>query len=110
KTMRWLLSALALFALFTLGQEGIQAQHTRPRRVTGILTDRLSPNELRHWSAIERIVLAKDSSEQPVYPTLYELWNWVESSGHTVYIELPVAKGGRSCTAGSFGIEQVDSE
>src|SRR5438094_4520682 len=71
--------AIILVALFTLGQEGVQAQHTRPRRVTGILTDRLSPNDLRRWSVIERFVLAKDSSEQLLYPTLYDLWNCVES-------------------------------
>src|ERR1051326_4823204 len=102
--------AIISVTLFTLGQEGVQAQHTRPRRVTGILTDRLSPNELRRWSAIERFVLDKDSSEQPLYPTLYDLWNWIESNGHAVYIELPAAKSGRNCTAGSFGIEQVDPE
>src|SRR5438309_1254211 len=102
--------AIILVALLTLGQEDAQAQQTRPRRVTGILTDRLSPNDLRRWAAIERFVLAKNSSEQPVYPTLYELWSWIESSGHTVYIELPTAKSSRSCTAGSFSIEQADPE
>jgi len=110
KRARWFLSVIALFALFTLGQESAQAQHTRPRRVTGMLTERLSANELRHWAAIERFVLAKDSSEQPLYPTLYELWNWIESGGHAVYIELPPAKSGRSCTAGSFSLEQFDPE
>ena len=38
------------------------------------------------------------------------MWNWVESNGHAIHIELPAAKSGRNCTAGSFSIEQVDLE
>lgn len=105
-----LLSTIVWLAFFTSSQEGARAQDTRPRRVTGILTDRLAPNELRRWAAIERLALARDSNEQPVYPMLYELWNWVEASGHAVYIELPTIKNARNCTAGSFSIEQVDTE
>jgi hypothetical protein len=104
------LSTIILFLLFS--QECARAQEGRPQRVAaaGILTDRLSLNELRRWQAIERFVFAKSFSGELLYPTLHNLWRWVGSSSHEIYIELHESKHKRSCTAGSFGIEEFDPE
>lgn len=82
----------------------------RPRRVsaTGLLTDRLSKKELQRWQAIEQIILAEDKDGQPLYPTLRGLYEWAETSGHAIYVELPSPQKVVNGTAGSFSIEKLD--
>ena len=59
----------------------------------GVRTDRLSPRQLQAWKTIERIVLAKDASGRSSHPKLHSLWQWAETSGHVIYVELPDPKG-----------------
>ncbi|HYE75176.1 MAG TPA: hypothetical protein VEF04_17675 [Blastocatellia bacterium] len=82
----------------------------RPRRVqsTGILTDRLSKKDLQRWRVIEQIVLSQDKDGQPLYPTLRGLYEWAETSGHAIYIELPSDQRVVSSTAGNFSVEKFD--
>ena len=76
----------------------------------GIRTERLSGKKLEVWNAIVEIVEAEDADGRPLHPTLRELWNTVETSGHVVYVELPEPKDPISCFAGQFRIERVDPE
>lgn len=76
--------------------------------LTGIVTTRLSAKELERWKEIERIVFAEDANLQSLHPTLRGLWEWIETSGHTVYVEITRTTNAASCTAGHFLIEQFD--
>ncbi|MEO6726723.1 MAG: hypothetical protein ABIP14_15655 [Blastocatellia bacterium] len=75
---------------------------------TGLITMRLSPKELEKWKAIEQVVFAEDAKHQPLHPTLVGLWQWVETSGHAVYVEFSHSENVSTCTAGDFTIEQFD--
>lgn len=79
-----------------------------PLPLTGLLTSRLSPREVVRWRAIEQIVFAEDGNRQPRHPTLRGLWEWVETSGHAVFIEFAPANRSATCTAGSFLVEKFD--
>jgi hypothetical protein len=82
----------------------------RPRRATGILTDRLTRKQLEKWKNITQVALAENLDGKPLYPTLHHLWDWLNLSGHAVYIELPERSGMTSGTAGSIRIEHFDPE
>ncbi len=82
----------------------------RPDRAleSGIITDRISPKDLRRWDAIKRIVFAEDVMGLPLHPTLRSLWEQLDKSRHAVYIELYCKGRTITSTAGSFHIEQFD--
>jgi hypothetical protein len=82
----------------------------RPGRAlaSGILEDRISPKDFRHWDAIKRIVFAEDIMGSPIHPTLRSLWEQLNESGHAVHIELHCRNRRFSNTAGSFSIELFD--
>lgn len=106
-------TTLALLTVTTpYAQDSCSAAETstRPRRVqaTGILTDRLSKRNLQKWQAIERIVMATDAQGQPLHPTLRGLYEWAETSGHAIYVEMPSPQRAATCTAGSFMLEHFD--
>jgi hypothetical protein len=84
----------------------------RPRRATisGIITDRLSAKDLQRWQAIERIVFAEDAAGYPLHPTLRGLWEWVETSGHAIYLEMVSPSRISTCTAGSFSLTRFDPQ
>lgn len=75
---------------------------------TGFVTERLSASEKGKWKAVERIVFAEDKEGQPLHPTLRNLWQWIETSGHTIFIEIIKTRGTSNCTAGLFTIERFD--
>ena len=75
---------------------------------SGLITSRLSIKELERWKEIERIVFAEDSDRRLMHPTLRNLWEWVETSGHAVFVEIARSTKTSSCTAGSFAIERFD--
>ncbi len=75
---------------------------------TGFVTERLSVSDLETWKTIEGIVFAEDKEGQPLHPTLRNLWQWIETSGHTVFIEFIKFRGISNCTAGLFTIERFD--
>jgi|GEM_PF-942387 len=118
---RELLLATAIFVLFasiSLSTEAqdISQRHTessgRPRRATlsGIVTDRLSAKGLQRWKAIEQLIFAEDANGQLLHPTLKALWEWAETSGHIIYIEIPNQGRISTCTAGSFSLERFDPQ
>jgi hypothetical protein len=75
---------------------------------SGILEGRISPKDLKRWNAIKRIVFAQDFTGLPLHPTLRSLWEQLDRSGHTIYIELSSKTTGLSTTAGTFRIEVFD--
>jgi hypothetical protein len=75
---------------------------------SGILEGRISPKDFKRWNAIKRIVFARDLTGLPLHPTLRSLWEQLDSSGHTIYIELNSKSNGLSTTAGTFRIEVFD--
>src|SRR5262245_34394370 len=77
---------------------------------TNIVTDRLEGKDLRRWDAIKTVVFAEDIEGQPSHPTLRRLWDQLERSGHTIYIEMRGAGRAISNTAGEFHIERFDPE
>ncbi len=56
---------------------------------TGLLTDRLNNKQLSVWRAIEQIVFAEDRAGRRLYPSLYEAYMWAQTSGFSIYIEMP---------------------
>ena len=75
---------------------------------SGLITSRLSRKELERWKEIERIVFSEDADRRPIHPTLRNLWELVETSGHAVFVEIARSTKTSSCTAGSFAIERFD--
>jgi len=75
---------------------------------SGFRTDRLTPKQRRIWGEIEKIVLATDKTGRPEHSMLYSLWQRVQSSGYTVFIEM----SGRWVTTGVGGkttLEETNS-
>jgi hypothetical protein len=87
-------------------QQSVRAV-TRVKTPTGILTERLSPKELQRWNAIERLVFA-ESDGQFLHPTLRGLWEWIETSGHAIYIVFVKPTVNTTSTAGQFKLEKLD--
>jgi len=71
---------------------------------TGVRTDRLTPKDLQRWNTIERLVFA-EADGQYLHPTLRSLWEWLETSGHAVYIVFLKPTASTSSTAGQFKLE-----
>jgi hypothetical protein len=76
----------------------------------GLRTDRLSPRQLQAWNKIVSIVMAEDRDGQPLHPTLRQLWDSVDRSGHVVHVEIPDRTASRTYLAGRFAITRVDPE
>lgn len=74
----------------------------------GVITDRLTPKDLQRWNSIERIVFAQNVEGQYLHPTLCGLWQWIETSGHAVYIEFAKPTINITSTAGHFSIAALD--
>lgn len=75
---------------------------------SGLLTSRLSRKEVERWKAMQRRILSTDADGRWLHPTLYELWDWAEHSGHQVYLEFQAGYTIPNSTAGSFNIERFD--
>ncbi|HKX30855.1 MAG TPA: hypothetical protein VJ302_24405 [Blastocatellia bacterium] len=105
-----LLTALSALGLSALIAAHAAAQTGRPRFAvgSGLITDRMSSRQLKHWEGIKRLALALGDDYRPLHPTLYRLWEWAEQSGHAIYLELPDPDGRNSSTAGRFDLEWCD--
>ena len=75
---------------------------------SGLLLDHLSARKLETWKSIEELVFAEDKEKQPLHPTLRSMWEWIETSGHKVYVEFMDSKRSSTSTAGVFSIDKVD--
>ena len=105
---------LLLLALlvYQINGQGTQSQkiEVAPRQAesSGLITSRLSTKELGLWREMERVVFAEGADRRPLHPTLRNLWERVETSGHAVFIEIGCSSKTSSTTAGSFAIERFD--
>jgi hypothetical protein len=115
--LRRLSLTVAHLLLLALLVNQINGQEKQPRKLeraperadfSGLITSRLSIKELEHWKEIERIVFAEDAQRRPLYPTLRNLWEQIETSGHAVFIEITSSTRTTTCTAGSFILERFD--
>jgi hypothetical protein len=75
---------------------------------TGLRTERLTAKEKLRWNTIENLVFAQSQDGQWLHPTLINLWQWIETSGHAVYIEFNSSGNVLTSTAGQFRIERLD--
>ncbi|HEY7182649.1 MAG TPA: hypothetical protein VIC84_14570 [Blastocatellia bacterium] len=108
-----IIALMMLFGLAGVAVNGARAQDSarlNGAAVTNIITDRLTGKDLRRWEAIKRIVLAEDIEGQPLHPTLRDLWDRLERSGHVIYIEMRGTGRAISNIAGLFHIERLDPE
>jgi hypothetical protein len=89
----------------------LEASSSLPRDLAGgIRTDRLSRSDHETWRAIIRIVNAADRDGRPLHPALRALWDHVDSSRHTLFVEIHRSKGASSYVAGRFEVTSVDPE
>ncbi|MFN0087253.1 MAG: hypothetical protein ACKVX9_17830 [Blastocatellia bacterium] len=109
---QWALLTTVIISITAAGQERAtwsSSAETAPKaEPSGLVTTRLSARELARWRVIESIALAVDASQQPLHPTLWGMWQWIETSGHTVYVEVTRNNRVATCTAGNFVIERSD--
>src|SRR5262249_9765017 len=109
---RRLLTVTSMLLLSALPFIGAEAQVGRPRYATGtgLITDWLSAKQLKRWDAIKRLALAQEADHKPLHPTLPQLWEWAETSGHAIYIELLGPEAVSKSLAGEFRIERLDPQ
>jgi len=103
-----LMLQIVLFAFAAHAQSVEKEGKTTISRRTGFVTARLSVRELEKWQKIEKVVFAENDSRQPLHPTLRNMWQWIETSGHTVYVDIVNWRGRVNCIAGEFKIEKFD--
>jgi hypothetical protein len=72
----------------------------------GIRTDRLTPRQLQTWRLIQQIVEAVDRTGRPLHPRLSSLWQWAQSSGNTIYIEILDEKNPQTYHAGLLTVQE----
>ena len=75
---------------------------------TGLRTERLTPKDQLRWNNLENLVFAQSPDGQWLHPTLINLWQWIETSGHAVYLEFNRSNNVLTSTAGQFRIERLD--
>jgi hypothetical protein len=112
---RSILYTAAMVFTFT---SAIPAAMARPRSsgranavnsASGLRTDRLTSKQLRIWREIELIAHAADKAGQPLHPTLNSLWQRVQSSGHTVFVEMKEPRAFNN-QAGTTTLQKANSD
>jgi hypothetical protein len=74
---------------------------------SGFRTDRLTPKQLQIWGEIEKIALAADKGGRLLHPRLHGLWQRIQASGHTVFIEM-MERRAPTCMGGKTTLEKTD--
>lgn len=77
-------------------------------KAKGLDISRLSRKDFERWKAIEKVVLAEGKNGAVLHPNLRALWQWAETSGQQIYIQMISAPAFQSNLAGSLNIEQFD--
>jgi hypothetical protein len=77
---------------------------------SGILLDRLSPKHQKTWQAIRQIIYAEDVHGRALHPLLRGLFEQLDTSGHSIYLEFDDRRKGCRSIAGQFSIERLDPE
>ena len=117
RSISWIAVPLAVF-LATMSNSRAQERlrtASNPSNPTvetpsGIRTDRLSPRQLRVWAAIEAIVFAQDGFGRLSHPKLHSLWQWAETSGHVIHVQMVEPRDRWDHEAGKFMVEKFDPD
>ena len=76
----------------------------------GVLLDRLSPKHKKTWHAIKEIIYSKDSYQIALHPMLRILFEQLDTSDHSVYLEFHDSRPACCNIAGNFSIETLDPQ
>ena len=106
---------VALVLLVTFIASNVQAQiikryDTGSDLASGVLLDRLSARHHKTWHAIRKVIYAEDADGKPLHPKLKGLFEQLQTSDHSVYLEFDDSLAGCRCVAGKFSIERVNPE
>jgi hypothetical protein len=106
---------VALILLVTFIGANVRAQDieqddARHDFASGISLDRLSAKDQKTWQAIRSIIYSKDADGRALHPKLRELYEQLQESEHTIYLEFDESRSGCRCTGGNFSIERLDPE
>lgn len=104
------LIAILFVILMNRTEAQINAQVESHEMSSGLITRWLSPKQLERWDSIIRLATAKDESHNPMHPVLYDLLQWAETSGHTIYIEVFVKEVNSASVAGNFSMVRLDPQ
>lgn len=73
----------------------------------GIIPLVRNERERDQWREIEALILKDDDEGRPAHPTLRRLWQWLNESGHTIYVDIRKRRGAMN-VAGSFTFKKYD--
>lgn len=72
-----------------------------------VRVDQLSRVQRRLWHRIVEILVARGRGDRILHPTLHHLWDAVNATGHTLWIEMP---GPMACYTSQFEVTRVDPD
>lgn len=102
---------ILLTSLMMLGFSGTEAGsqdgQKRVEEAGGIVPLTGNRRERQQWQEIVDMIRLEDEEGRPVHPTLKRLWEWLEGSGHTIYIDMRKRRGAIN-VAGSFALRKFD--
>jgi hypothetical protein len=99
---------LISFLVVTVQARSLEQNDISGDIASGILLDRLSLKQQQTWQTIKQIIYSKDADGILLHPTLRSLFEQLETSKHSIYLEFYNLRSG--CTAGTFAIERLDPE
>jgi hypothetical protein len=107
--------AVGLVLLVTFIASNVQAQtikqdDARSDIASGILLDRLSAKHRKTWHKIRQVIYAEDADGRPLHPILKALFEQLQNSDHSVYLEFDDSRAFGRSIAGKFSIERLDPE
>ena len=77
---------------------------------SGVLLDRLSAKHCKTWDKIRQVIYAEDAAGKPLHPFLKTLFEQLQNSDHSVYLEFEESRAFGRSIAGKFSIERLDPE
>ena len=101
---------LICFLAVTVPAKSLEQNDVSRDIESGILLDRLSLKQQQTWQAIKQIIYSKDSDGKLLHPTLRRLFEQLQTSKHSIYMEFYILRSGCGCTGGTFSIERLDPE
>jgi len=102
------LAILVTFIAVSVQAKSIEQDDARHESARGILLDRLSPRHQQTWQAIKQIIYSKDANGRLLHPTLTALFEQLQTSEHSIFLEFEDSRSGCRNIAGTFSIERVD--
>lgn len=88
----------------------LEQDDTEQDSASGVLLDRLSPKHKKTWQAIKEIIYSTDAHQIVLHPMLRTLFEQLETSDHSVYLEFHDSRSACRNIAGTFAIERLDPQ